>query len=104
MSLFDRIASGELRKRKSESLATVATVATDERGVAGVAGVAEKNKIKPLTFAEQRELRRLVEVACDPPECEVMYLAALPFGQDSLTTYRAVVADLAIDTEKQEAS
>lgn len=102
MALFERIKSGALRNSKTEPLATVATVATHGGGVAGVAGVAEGQKIKPLTIAEQKELRRLVTIACEPHERDEMYDYAIQCGINSLTTYQGIVADKELDLILQE--
>ena len=91
MTLLGRIVSGELRNQKVAASATVATRATEARAVATVATVAEVKKAKSLTIAEQSELRRLVIMSCEPHESDDMFLAALPFGQYSLATYRGIL-------------
>ena len=97
MALFERIKSGALRNSENEPAATVATVATDGGGVAGVAGVARGEKTKTPSIAEQKELRRLIDIACEPHERDEMFTYALPFGMDSLTTYRGIAADRELD-------
>lgn len=96
MSLFDRMVAGEFRKSMSEPVATLAIFATDEPTVATVATVAATQKIQPLTTSQLNELRRLIDLACDPHEREAMFADALPFGIDSLITYRRVVAELSL--------
>lgn len=93
MALFERIKSGALRNSEKEPAATVATVATHGGGVAGVAGVARGEKTKTLTIAQQNELRKSIAIVCEPHERDEMFAYALPFGMDSLTTYRNLVAD-----------
>ena len=97
MALFDRIASGALRNSESGRAATPATFATDDSSVATVATVATVPQSKTLTTFQLNELRRLIDIACEPHEREEMFAYALPFGIDSLTTYRGIAADRELD-------
>lgn len=97
MTLFERMASGEFNKTKPAAIANLANSANQAPKLAELAELALATppiqKTKPLTTAQQIELRKLVELACEPHEREEMFACALPCGIDSLTTYRNIVAD-----------
>lgn len=97
MTLFERMASGEFSKARPSANANLANSANQAPKLAELAELAlatpPVQKTKPLTTAQQIELRNLIDIACEPHERAEMFAYALPFGIDSITTYRNIVSD-----------